>query len=498
MIASTVNYLKSVAEAERKLVLFIFTTNLLILLVGLTTDLRFSDEIFHFWYAREWFEGGSRPVYNALVDTTEEFHYFRYYVNDPLWHYGLSNLMVISGPSKALAQAYQAVFFALLMVGTYLLAKELYGRETAWYAVVVVSTLPVFVSLSILLFIDVPVASLTPLLFFSLLKKRGPIFIGLVLASMFLMKRNSYFLVPSFVALATAYWDSQRSKNPFSRGLKVLFVLLLAVIINLPDLLFRHEKFGMINYSTFERLPPGSLAKAVSNVYLTESVTLPENLVKFLGICLPFLLILSIVRNRYEKKDAWLLLPSFSYMPFYFFFFKDYWAVRYLSPILPLLAIFVAKGLVKGSLNRHLRIAVILACFAQLLVTLGYVYSERSVTLLEKEALTYINSHVPEGSRILTPEEWFVSYYTGRPTLWSSSFGEEFYKLLWAEKSQARDLLDKYKVMYIVVQRDRIYDDASVRHYGGFPSSFVEKRLPLIAQKVWENESMAIWQVMPG
>lgn len=498
--------------SERKVAAFIVIATLLTLSAGLATDIRYSDEIFHFWWAKEWYDTGERPFFNKLVDTVEEFSYFRYYANAPLWHFGLYNLMTLFGPYKAVAQVYQALFFALLLLGTYLLAKELYGRECAWYALVIVATVPVFVGLSVFFFIDVPIAALTPFLLLAMIRKRIVV-AGFVLAAMFLMKRDSYFLVPSVVALALMSWDNKLTERLATRGLKAVCIVLLAVILNIPDLSFRYEAFGGIVYPEdqhavtrlFGVLPPKRdavglhEAEMVSGIHHTEEVTRPVNIFKFLGVCLPILLFVALLRNRYEKRDWWLLLPCFTYLIFYLYFFKADLAVRYLSPIIPLLGIFAAKVLVENSARRYMKTGVLLICIAQMLVVLGYVYPERRITPGEEAGLSYVNSHIPEGSRILTPEELFVSYYTGRPTLWFNSFTvdkneNELYSILWGEQSRAKAVADKYKIKYVLVQQQRVYNDSSVKHYGGFPISFV-KRLPSLARKVWCNKSMSIWQV---
>ena len=83
-----------------------------VFITGILTEFKFSDEIFHFWFARDWFDLGHRPLYNHLVDTLEELGYFRYYVNAPLWHLGLACLgKAWGGLSKNLAQLYQTLFY---------------------------------------------------------------------------------------------------------------------------------------------------------------------------------------------------------------------------------------------------------------------------------------------------------------------------------------------------------------------------------------------------
>lgn len=489
-----------IKQINHKVLLLIATSSLLVLTVGFLTDLRYSDEIFHWCFAKEWFERGSRPVYNELVDTVEEFHYFRYYINAPLWHLGLSNLMLALGPSKALGQMYQVFFFALLGLGTYLLARELYGEEQGWWALILVLSTPLFLAFGVLFFIDLPIASLSPFLLLTL-KRDRPFFCGLILGAMFLMKRNSYLLVPALVLLVLT-----RSEYCIKNKVKDLFIIVaVAVLVNIPDITFRQENFGGIIWAgdkgsiSLAFTPPPSSPSPfyhVSEIHSTESVTIPSNILKFLGLVLPLGFLFSLARyyRQLGRDDLWVLLLICLYIPLYLYFFKFFLAVRWLSPIFPFLAVFASKGIKGLGDNKVFKTLLITLCIAQMLSVLGYVSSERRISEAEREGLSYINFQIPEGARVLTPEELFISYYTGRPTLWYTSFGtEKFSKLLWGGNTEAVDLLHKYQIKYIIVQQYRVYNDSSVRHYGGFPSSFVEKRLPVLAQKVWENEVMAIW-----
>ncbi len=144
---------------------------ILVFITGVLTEFKFSDEIFHFWFARDWCDLSQRPLYNKLVDTIEEIGFFRYYDNAPLWHFGLAYLGKAWGSlSKNLAQFYQALFYLLLIANTYLLTKELYGRHAARFAALIVATIPMFVSFGVLFFMDMPIAAFTPLLLFFMVK----------------------------------------------------------------------------------------------------------------------------------------------------------------------------------------------------------------------------------------------------------------------------------------------------------------------------------------
>lgn len=490
----------SIAKSE--VWILVVAAGCLVCLTGLFTGLRFGDELLHYWLALEWFQGGRRPVGESLN--------FLYYVYDPMWHFGLSRLMWVFGPSVALAQVYQALFFVLLGVGTYLLARELYGEEQGRYAVVLIISTPLFLAFGVLFFIDLPIASLSPFLLLSL--KKGRIFrSGLILGVMFLMKKNSYLLLPALTLLTLAMPEYSMGK----RMRNLVVILAVAIAMTVPDMAFRMENFkgvilpgdklsvgGIIHSLSASPLGPipsaGDGHQVVSNVYFNESVTISSNALKFLGVALPLTFLFSLTRyyRQLRKDDSWVLLPILLYVPLYLFFFKHHLSARYLSPILPCLAVFASRGFTTIGVGRVLKVALITLCLTQVVATLGYVYENRRVTPMEEEALRFISAEISQGEKILTPEDLFVSYYTGRSTLWVRYFNrDDFDTLLWGEVEANRKMMQKYDIRYVLVQNARVYDDSQVRHYGGLPSSFVEK-LPSMAKKVWENASMTLWRVM--
>ena len=229
--------------------LLIGLLSLPVFITGILTDLKYSDEIFHFWFAKDWFDLGQRPLYNHLVDTLEELGYFRYYVNAPLWHCGLAYLgKVWGGLSKNLAQAYQAVHYLLLVVNTYLLTRELYGALAARWAALIVATTPLFVSFGVLFFMDMPIAVWTPLAVLLIVKRRF-LLAGVVIGVMFLTKRNAYLVFPAVVPLIFLAFQAHRVHFE-ARGIKGFLTLSLVVLlITIPDFVFRYNHFGGVDFS---------------------------------------------------------------------------------------------------------------------------------------------------------------------------------------------------------------------------------------------------------
>jgi len=361
----TVLHTEIVKKKIDKGLILIVLFPILVFATGIFTELKFSDEIFHFWFARDWFDLGQRPLYNHLVDTLEEFGYFRYYVNAPLWHGGLVYLgKACGGLSKNLAQAYQALIYFILIANTYLLAKELYGRLAARWAALIVATIPMFVSFGAIFFMDMPVAAFTPLLMFFMVKRRFAL-AGVVLAIMCLTKRNAYLLFPAIAALTFLSFRPEHLKFKVS-GIKYFLMLSLVVlVITTPDFIFRYNHFGGFIFhqetiSPQEVIQPGDTSSEESVLpqqmvssettgskipgvkeinYIPSSMAAqPLNILKYLGVSLLLLLLLLAVnfRKLFLTKDLIVILPIIIYIPLFFIAFKGWLAVRYLSPIIPL------------------------------------------------------------------------------------------------------------------------------------------------------------------
>ncbi len=530
--------IKKIDKGLALILLFVF----LVFITGALTELKFSDEIWHFWFAKEWFQLGRRPIYNHLVDTIKEFGCIRYYITAPLWHFGLAYLSKIWGNfSQNFAQFYQTLFYFLLIANTYLLAKELYGTIAARWAALIVATIPLFVSFGVLFFLDLPIAAWSPLLLF-FMAKRKYFLTGIVMAIMFLTKRHAYFLFPAIAALTFLSLQSHHLEFKAS-GIKFFLVISLVVaLITLPDFIFKYKYLGgfqleigiiqrtIRNLDNSIRTLNKKLKKIISaqNVALAENISpklqkhkireinyMPSNMInqplnvpKYLGIPLLLLLLLFIVniRRLFEIKDLILILPIIIYLPLFLIILKESLGVRYLAPILPLAVVLVSKLFLPREYspqpywaNKGLRQLVLFLCILQFVSTLVFVYMSRQISPAERNAIQYIKNNISLDSRILTPDELFVSYYTQRATFWKdrSPFTADFFTVFWDSKEKIRTGLQKHGIDYMVIRKERIYDDTKIRYRmgGGFPQSFVERLPEIDFIKVFQNEEVSIWGV---
>jgi hypothetical protein len=502
---------------------------LCIFIGGTLSDLKFSDEIFHFWFAKDWHIKCNRPIYNELVDTVVEHNYYRYYVNAPLWHYGLKLIFDLTGGvSHKLAQAYMIIWYILLIFGTYLLTKTIYGEETGLYSALIIATMPFIVAFSILLFIDVPIATGTPYLIYFIFKRRY-ITAGIIMGLMFLLKENSYFLFPGACFLLLINSNANYSVSLWKRFLNVILFSVIVLIITIHNFKFRLDNFNGILvphdkgaiFATIGKLLKTSylsihdflkkevgkpevgkseVGKSEVGNYLTSPLTSFPTFFKYFGILVPLLSLWRIIAFFKNKdlnfRDVFIIIPILIYIPFYFIAFQGWWEIRYLSPIIPLLCVFCIPCLKRR--KTWIRWIIIIIGILTFLLTVAYTVFERNVTSEEKNLLEYVKE-LPNG-RILTPEELFVSYYSGKPTIWCNSFtyspGQGLYELFWDDEKREGILTD-FKIKYILIPQKRVYDDRKEKHFGGYPKSFVEKvhRFPF-AKKLYENGYGSLWRII--
>ena len=92
-----------------------------------------------------------------------------------------------------------------------------------------------------------------------------------------------------------------------------------------------------------------------------------------------------------------------------------------------------------------------------------------------------------------------IPLYSERASIWNNYLAlSEMPYLFWAaDNNEALNILNKYNIDYLLVEKERIYDDSKSHHQLGWPRSFVEKMgnfscLDLILEK----DHVSLWQVI--
>lgn len=495
-------------------------------ITGLLSHVRYHDEAAHLLFAKDWYELGKRPLYSKFLDGPPQDNYRRFYVESPLWQFGLVNMWKLCGDSfKSIAQVYQAIFYLLLLLSTYLVAKEFYNSEKiAIYSVLLIATMPLFIVLGIMFFIDILFAALITFCFYFLLKKKY-LSLGCVYSLLLFSKRNAIFFLPVFVFLILIpVVSGEKGKTTFLKRLKNLGVFIFVVVVIItPEFSYRYKNFNGIFFNedqgkvfaiaknmialNVEKLfsfkspkEPASYERPVfirNKFNLPGRFTKPLNWLKYIGITMFLLLYLNKSLNK--KTIITIIIPMFAYLLLYLIACDGMYSFRHLSPVLPLFSILLANSLATIKNEKITKIFLVLLCL-QFISASIYISSQRRIDSDMSDTFNYIKTQIPRTPvhKILTPDDRIIPYYTNRLATWPIDYPkEETINLLFggSEKS-ALKILKTHNITYILIDKSRIYDDSKVKHFSGYPKSFVDKISSYDSlEKVFENRDVCIWKV---
>ena len=479
---------------------FILLAGVFLFFAGIFSDLYLGDETFHYRFASYIYETKSRPLYDPLTGHTEAGKI--YYIVEPLWHIGLAIFWGLTGGvSKTGAQLYHSLWYIFLLIWVYLLTKELYSEERAVYSVFLVGSIPLLVALSIILHLDVPLMALITFCFLMIIKRHF-FWAGIILGLSFWTKRNSLFFVPPIILYILGDRDEQVKQK-----LKHLFILgITSLLVISPDLYYRAKNFGLASlYSPIPlnlEVPPlkefSKPSYPQKYIFYDYSNILynPFSIVRDFGPLLLFSLGLYPLQKKFDKKERLLLFGLLIYIILSIYFFYPNLSLRYFLPIAPFLAV-IGSGSFTLIKREWLKYLLILGCAIQFIVVTGYTYSQRKIPRPVMQAYKFVRENTPTDARVMTPKN-SLALYTERVAMWTSyvSLGEMPYLFWDAEEKEALKILERYKIGYIFVDKDRVYDDTGIGHQGGYPKSFLSKMSTWPSFKIiFDNEAVSIWKI---
>lgn len=212
-------------QTKQLFLIFILGASFIIFFCGILSDIHLGDEVLHFRQARYILELKKWPLYDPLNQSygNQKWYYF-----DPvLWHTILAGIWKFTGVSQITAQCYQIMYFIMLVLATYFFAKELYDEKAAIYSSIVVATLPIVPALTVILHIDIPLAALSALSLVFLAKNKH-LLAGLFVGIMFLTKRPTFVILPSFIILAFFLYKGKLKERVISTVMFLAVSLLFA------------------------------------------------------------------------------------------------------------------------------------------------------------------------------------------------------------------------------------------------------------------------------
>ena len=476
----------------KKTIFFTLLLSIIVFAFGAISDLHLGDEVLHYRQARYILELRKWPLYDSLNQSYGNQKWF--YFDPMLWHAILAGLWKITGISQITAQLYQIAYFIILVLSTYLFAKELYGERIALYSSFIAATIPIVPALSIILHIDIPLAALSAVCLVFMVKSKF-LLSGLTLGALFLFKRQAYLIAPSFIVLVLWITNGTIKKR--------LNALSMFLITSAP-----FAYFGFVYRKTMESmhrsLPPSpplpySLPHHINYFFkeISDIKTNPFNIFFYFGIAVFLCLLIYFIKRGFIRKDIpiWVAIGIFTAL-----YIQTFWKTilaRYAAVLIPLLAVLGGKGLSLIKTNRA-KFALIAICILQFITASLYTYVNRKIPYDVKSAYRYIKENTPASARIMC-SRFDIPLYSERASIWNNYLAlSEMPYLFWAaDNNEALNILNKYNIDYLLVEKERIYDDSKSHHQLGWPRSFVEKMgnfscLDLILEK----DHVSLWQVI--
>jgi hypothetical protein len=148
--------------------------------------------------------------------------------------------------------------------------------------------------------------------------------------------------------------------------------------------------------------------------------------------------------------------------------------------------------------RRWLAWGLVILCVLQTGGVAGYVHRIRRIPPATLTGFEYIKGHVADSDCLLYPGAELLAY-TGKMFAWSAF--EQLSTLFWARMPEdAQVLLHANEIRYIVIPRDRVYDEQKEgRHRNGYPDTLVErmKTWPFLHRLEWggDDEQLTIYRV---
>lgn len=477
-------------------VVYILLASSVILIAGLWSGgVWLGDEVHHYRFAENYFWLGHRPVIDVVYSTGNPPGF--YYTSDLLWPLGLSLIWKMTGRiSFMAAQIYHVFFYALLLLSVYGVARKWYGEKEAFWSLFLTATAPMMASFGMLFYTDVPAAALAVFSFWLLIERRYAGFAA-ALALQFLMKRSMIFFAPAYFLILFLQNRDRKLKTA------VLMVLSAAPLLTVMIWDARWQAAHFPSYSSMfsqllGRIPgvhqaPAVLKREAIAQFSNSNILSLKDLASYYGILLVPAFAASFWEVRKNDLPLWMLMLPFAAVTWGLGLYPD---IRYMLPLTPFLAVLAAKGIVRFVKNKSAVLVILLLGIAQLGAAAGYTAFQRKPPAELLEGFQYIRENLPPKAWVLYPEFNIVEY-AERPVVWGNV---DLGLLFTGSEEEKKAALHQAGTSYLAVKKSRVYEDAGmmVKHYGGYPASFVLwlNQSPNM-KKLFENSQISIWETIP-
>ncbi len=506
-----------------------------VLLVGmLAPQVMIGDEVTHYFMLKTQSKNLLVPNFLAEIPTGWGEIEIRRYPHSFLWHYFGAVLFYLSDGSFLIVQLYQAFFLAQLLGVAYLLAGSRGGVESrsALVYLLLVASLPMTLIFSVAFYQDVPMTAQILTAFFFLRKKRW------LLASLFLcfalgLKVTAILFFPAFF-LCLLFWTYARES--LGKTIVVLICSLIIVtcftfgfsrimkeygnatfypVVKLEQLAkkakhyFGNNNPSHVNNESGEQKPLGKqvvseqVAEIIANhpgdLRIKTNFLVYGGLLLYLGLgCVAVVLGWRFfgrsIATFPRESSVWLWGTGLFYMVLVAWLLKTSPDARFFLPGLIFCMLPIAECIVCLPRSRWIVIIITTLALMQSGYALSKTYQLRRVSPEVREAIHYLQHHIPEPHAVfMYPEgnyrlfpvshRWYLNYYL-----------RDFWR---ADNDTRIQMLHSHDVGAIVVKKYLIAPvDDEITNLGVYPDWFVQE---LIADKrfsnLFENKEIIIFDV---
>ncbi len=274
----------------------------------------------------------------------------------PLLFYLTTPLLFIFGRTPDIAAMTNSLFLSILIFATYGIGKEIKNRTCGIMSAFIVSTFPIVFAFSRMYWFPIPVAAMTALSVFILIKtdgfqnRKNSIILGIVLGLAMLTKWTfpAYFLPPFSLYLIWSF----KEKSIYKTRTKIINLSIITLItVSIAFIWYRHffypilcEKLQIIFNNPFGKNLNLSLLSNLK-VYLGCLINYQIHLFYFI-MFIPSLILFIIKKSRMKYLIlSWLIIPSMLFLLSPPPLGSGLKANRFLIPALPPIGIIISYAL---------------------------------------------------------------------------------------------------------------------------------------------------------
>ncbi len=425
-----------------------------------------------------------------------------------------SILFLIFGTSLSIAKMITAIFGFLTLVLVYLIGKKI-NIYVGIFSVAILLLIPIFTSMSLLAYVDVPTAFFSALLTYMAVNidsKKKSIVLGSMIGISYFAKVSTFYIIMIFAFYSACLYIFKKDKQQFKLALLALGI---SIIVIMPYIVRNTLIFNYPHFIVIDMLVP-TTSYAAGWIGPGSSITSPLLTLDYFISAFGWIpLVVGIFGSLYiffdrRQNPKSIELSALLFLIFLAMFLTLYSLGkviaedRYLMIVFPQLALMGGYFLYKlKEKNKYLMILlvpiVIFAFYSS--ISIGLATSE-SVRFPQSyvQALEWVKSNTPKDASVFTTYSGSLRNYADRKDIWTQIV--EFDKIMTTDNATyINSILKKYNVSYIVIWSGVVSESYIVPHANlaaVFSYQFVKTTLNAnnSFSIVYQNQDNAVLKVL--